>query len=395
MRIAHVTATFPPYYAGTGMVAYHNAVELSRLGQDVTVLTASYGRHDCPDPEGVQVRRLPPAFRIGNAPFLPRLLERERFDVIHLHYPFIFGAEMIRARAGLMGVPYVVTHHNDLIGDGTRGLLFDLYARLTAPVIFGGARKLAAVSLDHAARCRLSHIFRRRWRDVVELPNGVDVDLFHPGADGSIVRAEHGIGPSDRVALFVGAMDRAHHFKGVEYLLRALAQVPSQRLIGLLVGEGDLRHRFEAEAARLGVTSRVRFVGGVPHEQLPPYYAAADVVVLPSFPPESFGMVLIEAMACGVPVIAHNIPGVCTVMRHGETGLLVEPGNTAQLAGAIVTIVEDDALRTAMGERGRAHVVERFTWPSIGRRLLALYEQAVGQAADAVPPVRPDGRQTA
>jgi glycosyltransferase involved in cell wall biosynthesis len=390
MRILHVTATFPPYYAGTGMVCYRATAELSRLGHDVTVLTASYGGGDRSGPEGVTVRRLPPAFRIGNAPFLPRLLELDRFDVMHLHYPFIFGAEMIRLRSLLTGVPYVLTHHNDLIGDGSRGLLFDLYARVTAPVVLGGARKLAAVSLDHAANCKLSGIFRRRWADVVEIPNGVDVDLFHPGVDGSAIRARYGISPTDRVVLFVGAMDRAHHFKGVEHLLRALAQIPDRRVIGLMVGDGDLRQRFEAEAARLGVADRTRFVGGVPHDELPPYYAAADVVVLPSFPPESFGMVLIEGMASGVPVVAHALPGVRTVVRHGETGLLVRPGDVPELAAAIGTIVEDPVRRAEMGARGRADVVERFTWPAIGRRLVDLYEQVVGQRAGVRQPERRD-----
>ncbi|MGE3910867.1 MAG: glycosyltransferase, partial [Chloroflexota bacterium] len=253
MRIAHVTATFPPYYAGTGMVCYRSARELARLGHEVTVLTAAYGPGADDAPEGVTVRRLPAPFRIGNAPLLPGLLSTERFDVIHLHYPFIFGAEMIRARALMTGTPYVLTHHNDLIGDGARGLLFDLYARVTAPVILGGARKLAAVSLDHAVNCRLRGIFRRRWKDVVEVPNGVDTDIFTPEADGAGVRARVGISPEDRVVLFVGAMDRAHHFKGVEQLLRALAQVEDQRVVGLLVGEGDLRPRFQAEAARLGL----------------------------------------------------------------------------------------------------------------------------------------------
>ncbi|MGE3269819.1 MAG: glycosyltransferase family 4 protein, partial [Chloroflexota bacterium] len=127
------------------------------------------------------------------------------------------------------------------------------------------------------------------------------------------------------------------------------------------------------------------FVGGVPHEQLPPYYAAADVVVLPSFPPESFGMVLIEGMACGVPVIAHNIPGVRTVVRHGETGLLVEPGNTAAMAEAMASIVLDRPRAAEMGARGHADVLERFTWPAIGRRLEQLYADVIDrqtQAAD-------------
>ena len=249
---------------------------------------------------------------------------------------------------------------------------------------------MAAVSLDHAANCRLASIFRRRWRDVVEVPNGVDIDRFRPGIDGTAVRKRLGIGREDRVVLFVGAMDRAHHFKGIGHLLAALARIPDRSVIGLLVGEGDLRSRFEAEAVRLGLADRSRFVGGVPHDQLAPYYAAADVVVLPSFPPESFGMVLIEGMACGVPVVAHNIPGVRSVVRHGETGLLVKPGNIAELASVITALTDDAPLREAMGTRGRADVVERFTWPAIGRRLVSLYENVITEPISTPVTGRPD-----
>ncbi|MEZ4663014.1 MAG: glycosyltransferase [Caldilineaceae bacterium] len=99
MKIAHITATFPPYYSSTGMVCYHNARGLAALGHEVTVLTADYPKGAADSPPGVTVRRLPITFRFGNAPFLLDLLRIAEYDVIHLHHPFIFGAEMISAAA--------------------------------------------------------------------------------------------------------------------------------------------------------------------------------------------------------------------------------------------------------------------------------------------------------
>ncbi len=375
MRIAHVTATFPPYYAGTGLVCYHQAEGLARLGHQVAVFTAAGSSDEGFSPEGVQVHRLPALFRIGNAPFLPGLLNMRDMDVVHLHYPFIFGAEMIRVVSALRHVPYVLTHHNDLIGDGGRRYLFDAYTAVVAPLVFQGARKWLVVSLDHAASCRLAPLFRRRWADVVEIPNGVDTDLFRPDVDGGHVRRRWGIPERARVLLFVGALDRAHHFKGAGYLLRAFARLSDGNLWLMLVGDGDLRPSLEVLAEKLKVAPRVRFVGAVPHRDLPPFYAASDLVVLPSFPPESFGMVLIEAMACGRPVLAHDIPGVRTVVCNGEDGLLARPGDMDDLLEKMRALLDDPGRMRTMGIRGRAKVEERYAWPRVVLRLLEVYQE--------------------
>src|SRR5262245_47209165 len=118
LRVAHVVATFPPHWGGTGNVAFHNALELARRGLDVTVLTAAVPLGAWRDPPELRVRRLPTRFRLGNAPFAPGLLAAlARFDVVHLHWPFIFGAELVWLACRLGDVPYVVTYHHDLRAD--------------------------------------------------------------------------------------------------------------------------------------------------------------------------------------------------------------------------------------------------------------------------------------
>ena len=383
LRIAQITATFPPYWGGTGNVAYHNALELARRGHEVTVFTAAFGDEDDAPVPGVQVRRLAPLLRMGNAPVLPQILGLNGFDIIHLHHPFIFGAEMVWTVAKLRGIPYVVTHHNDLIGDGLRRHLFNLYAAVSAGPIFGGARKLAVVSLDHAAFCRHAPLFRKRWADVVAIPNGVNTRVFRPGLDGDAVRQQSAVPHDAGLILFVGALDRAHHFKGVPHLLSAMAKIRERAAILMIVGDGDLKDHFERLAIKLGVQERIRFVGAVHHDRLAAYYAAADVVVLPSFPPESFGMVLIEAMACGKPVVTHDIPGVRAVVDDGETGLLARTGDSTDLVEKISLLLADPDLRAHMGAVGRAIVESHYDWQVVGERLEQLYFDVLGVRSDA------------
>lgn len=375
MKIAHVTATFLPYHGGTGTVCYHNALGLARMGHEVTVFTALQvgDRGHYSDPAGVTVRRLPALFRLGNAPFLPGLLGLKGFDVIHLHHPFIFGAEMVWALSRLRGIPYVLTHHNDLIGEGLRRHLFDAYSALSARRVFGGASKFAVVSRDHAAHCRLSRLFQERWDDVVEIPNGVDTQLFRPDLDGTPVRLRHGIPQEARVTLFVGALDHAHHYRRVDLLLEAMASLAGEDIYLLVVGDGNRRCQYEALAARLSLTDRVRFLGSIDHSALPRVYGAADVVVLPSQLQESFGLVLIEAMACGRPVVASNLPGARSVVEDGQDGLLVRPGDAADLAQKLQWLLADARGRREMGMQGRKKVEQTYSWPQVVARLQAVY----------------------
>ncbi|MGH2355097.1 MAG: glycosyltransferase family 4 protein, partial [Chloroflexota bacterium] len=335
LRVAHVTATFPPYWGGTGNVAWHNAHQMAQRGHAVHVLTADLGG-EALAPDGVHVHRLRPLLRAGNAPVLPALLPALRgFDLIHLHYPFFFGAEAVWAASRLYRTPYVLTYHNALIGDGLRAPLFRAWERVLGTVVLSGADRVLAVSLDHAAA--QSWFAGCAGRRCAELPNGVDTERFHPAVDGRWVRERFGIDSRTPLVLYAAALDRAHHFKGLHRLLDALRQLQIQQsdLALLIVGDGDQRGAYEAQVDALGLRPTIRFAGSVRQSDLPPYFAAADLLVLPTSPPESFGMVLIEAMACATPVIASDIPGVREVVRSTGGGRLVPPGDVDALAQAI------------------------------------------------------------
>lgn len=386
MRIAHISATFPPYYAGTGNVCYHNARVLAARGHEVHVFTADWpGEPD--DPLGVTVHRLKPVVRVGNAPVLPQLLKLGSFDLIHLHCPFIFGAELVALGALARRTPLVLTYHNDLRAPGWRGRFFAAYERFPSLAVLRAARVVCAVTLDHAAESPLlQRAAGNQPLRIMELPNGVDADRFHPDVDGQPVRERFGIPTSAFVAVFIGALDAAHHFKRVDLLLKAVASLDGIRPHLLIVGGGDLQPAYERLAQDLGISGLVHFTGPVAQHELPPYIAAGDVLVLPSNV-ESFGLVLIEAMACGRPVIATDLPGPRQVIAHGQDGFLVPLDDAKALAETIQVVRSmSPSERLALGAAGRAKVEAQYDWERIGDRLEAVCAAVLGEKAKPASP---------
>lgn len=386
LRVAHVTATFPPYQAGTGIVAFHNAAELARRGHEVHVFTAAVsGAAREEVVEGVWVHRLKPVVQVGNAPLLPQLPGLLRgFDIVHLHYPFIAGAELVRYATWRNRTPLVLSFHNDLIGDGVRTHLFRTYQRLSANLTVKHADRLCVVSQDHYDSTELAATLDGRAPRVVELPNGVDTDVFFPG-DGTAIRAQYGIPPKAKMGLFVAALDRAHHMKGLDRLLEAMSRFELDLHL-LVVGDGDMRMTYQAQAGSLGLASTVMFVGKVDNRIMPDFYRSADVTVLPSFA-ESFGIVLIESMACGTPVIVGNVPGARIVVNDGVDGYYTNPLDIKDIAGKLNTIMElPDEERDAMGCAGRRKVEGRYSWERIGDILEGLYAEVIGPASQVRAP---------
>lgn len=386
LRIAHVTATFPPYRGGTGNVCYHNARELARRGHDVHVFTAAIsGVSGDEQRDGITIHRLRPLLRVGNAPILPGLFTALRgFDVIHLHYPF-FGGEITTLAARLSHTPLVITYHQDVLLQGVMAAI-ERTLRLTAGrLTLRAAARLLFTSRDYGNASYVRPLLRGREAQIGELPNGVDTTAFTPGPTDADLRSQHQLSTEDRVALLVAGLDRAHYFKGVEVFLQALAQLPRE-IKGVIVGDGDLRASYQATANTLGLSDRVRFAGRVSDADLPRYYRLADVTVLPSVTMgEAFGLVLVESLASARPVIATNLPGVRTVVSQDRDGLLVEPNDPAMLAQALRQILDDSEHSQTMGQAGRAKVESLYDWPQIGARLEAIYQQVLSEAKQTAP----------
>jgi glycosyltransferase involved in cell wall biosynthesis len=380
LRIAHLTATFPPYPGGAGNTAHRFAVGQAERGHHVEVFTAPAPGNAPPAP-GVDVHRLEPAFAIGNAPLIPRLARLEGFDVVHVHYPFIFGSELTllarlskRRRAQALLVHY----KNRLVGDGRRGLLFKAYEHTVAPALIRAADRVCVLSADHAHS--VSYLRREGQRNsakLIEMPNGVDAERFSPGPDQSGLRERLGIPAGAIVAAFVATLDRAHHFKRLDVAIDALAELGNQDMHIVVAGGGGLVSDFRRHAGERGVTERVHFLGAVPHPELPDVLRASDLFLLTTEPPESFGIVLIEAMASGLPVIATDYPGVRAVVAEG-TGLLAPRGDVSAVAERLQEIAGmGPEGRDAMGAAGRARAEAEWNWPRLLERMDEAYSEAI------------------
>lgn len=371
MRIAQVSATFPPYMGGTGNVCYHYADELAKRGHEVTVFTSRYPDCDYTYPDYFTVKRYRPLFRIGNAPFIPQLFGLDTFDIIHLHYPFYFGGEMIYLLDKIRNRSYIVSYHNNVVMQGLLKYPINIHTRVISRRILENAEKIIVPTMDFFT-ATVQPLLSLPKREVAEIPNGVDLTYFT--RDGYMIRHEYGISSHMKVILFVGALDSAHYYKGLEVLMRSmkLAERQSQPSVLLVIGDGNLKPYYQNLARQYGIGERTIFTGTIPEPvTLACHFLASDIVVYPTVADtiESFGMVAAEGMAAGKPVIASNIPGVRCVVDHLSTGLLVKPGDERDLADAILYLLDNPAIRQEMGKNGRLKVERCYTWEKVIGRL--------------------------
>jgi glycosyltransferase involved in cell wall biosynthesis len=303
------------------------------------------------------------------------------FNLIHLHYPF-FGGELTMLASKLFRIPMVITYHNDVLLTGPMGLVEKTMRSTVGRVTLRSAARLLFSSQDYSEASYVRQMLRGRRQTVAELHNGVDTSRFTPAPAGLDLRLRHGLEPGSLVALLVAALDRAHYFKGVYLFLKALSYLP-EPITAVIVGDGDMRRAYMTEARELGVERRVVFAGRVSDGELADYYRMADLTVLPSVTMgEAFGLVLVESMASGTPVVASDLPGVRTVVSHGRDGLLTPPGDARELARSLEQLLSlPQEVRRSMGHAGRLKVEEQYSWRLIGDKLERTYLSVMKEAA--------------
>ncbi len=372
MKIIHLACVAPPEIGGIGVAAMREVSGLRAVGEDATLIAPEVANHNSTNVNHDRsfLHRVKPLFRFGNASMLTGLRDQlKRADVIHLHYPFYGTAEPILMSARNLP-PIVVTFHMDATAKGWTGWMMNLHRWLIQPWILPSTKRVLVSSFDYARQSSLRNFFRKHPERVEELPLGVDTHLYSPGPS----RRERFLVPEDApCVLFVGGLDAAHAFKGVELLLEAMTKLDAKTHL-LIVGDGDRRVFFEDLARTKGIAERVHFLGRIDDASVVDAYRTADVLAFPSTSAaEAFGLVALEAQACGKPVVASDLPGVRTVVKRDETGKLVPVGDMLALSSALRDILSDAELRERLGRQARVHA-EAYAWDRHIDRLREIYK---------------------
>jgi D-inositol-3-phosphate glycosyltransferase len=392
---------------GMNVFVRETARELARRGVDVDVFTRSQSA------QGLRIDpRIAPNARVINVPagpeapvpkrdlavHLPAFIEwvcqfaaggeareaggtRRPYDLIHSHY-WVSGlaAEALRR---CWGARFVHTFHTlaelkNQIAQRPEELESEERLKSECFLCATADRLTASTKVEER---QLVHWYGAGSSRIRVVPPGVDTARFHP-IEQAYARSVVGVPPGHRNVLFAG---RIEPLKGVDILFRAVAQLNAEGMPGapicvVVIGgdpsaEGRRQNeemaRLHALRAQLGLEDLITFLGARDQDTLQYYYAAADVLVMPSHY-ESFGMVALEAMACGTPVIASDVGGLSQLVRHNQTGLRVPSKDPDALARALRTLLTDEARRRIMGHRAACYA-EDFSWVKIVDRLLGVY----------------------
>jgi glycosyltransferase involved in cell wall biosynthesis len=387
MRILTTLYYYRPHYSGLTVYTERLARGLAGRGHEVTILTSRYDRRLPPleQRDGVKVRRLPVAFRLSKGVVLPTMpywgirLARSH-DVIHLHVPQLDAAPM--ALAGrMLGRPVVLTYHCDVrLPPSPVNWLAGKASRLADSITARAANAVVANTRDYA---EASPFLRRFLSKLVVIPPPVEVATPGP-ATVETARTRWGIRPGERL---IGMAARLATEKGAEVLAHAMPRVlerfPNARVLYVgqylnVLGEEEYARKLEPLLRSLG--DHWTFLGVLPDDEMAAFYSLCDVTALPSLnSTESFGMVQVESMLAGTPVVASDLPGVREPTRRTGMGRTVPPGDANALAEAIVQV---------LGARGEFHGDPRLLGLYSSASVAEEYERLFERLRAGEPPVQ-------
>lgn len=364
---------YPPHLGGIETYMRTLAEALAkRPGVSVDAIVSNEGPDTVRENvDGVDVLRLGRSFAAASTPVALRMgrairdaaTGSGRTGVFHFQFPYPWG-DWAWQRAGSPR-PLVITYHSDIVRQRFLGALYRpimkrLLERADRVIVASPPMMRSAALEPHAAKCRV-------------VPFGIHPERYEPTPERLARAAELRSAHARPIVLFVG---RLIYYKGVDVLVRAMASFDADVV---LIGTGPLEAELRELAAASGVADRLTFVPPVDDEELTAWLRAADLFCLPSVArSEAFGIVQLEAHISETPVVCTDLPtGVPWVNQDGETGLVVPPGDSDALAGAIARLLADDELRRRMGARARERVFERFTVDRMVQGTLDVYNEVL------------------
>lgn len=377
MRIAVFAPVFWPYRGGMGRVVDNEVKELQKNDCQVDIFTPRYSCSWLKEEEwfGSKIYRLEPLLKFGNAAVIKikKEVELQDYDILHLHYPFIGGVKEALRFKKEKNLPLVVTYHMDLVARGWRGLFFKIYSWLTLPKIFKNADRIVFSSLDYGQNSFFSNYLKKQPNKFSAIPFGVEKKELKMSP--TEVRDQLGLNQKEKIILFVGALDKAHYFKGLDVLFSALKKINKEQtgFKAVVIGDGELKNKYQKKAQRFNLDKQIIFKGLVSDEDLIKYYRAADLLILPSITAsEAYGMVVIEAAGQGLLSVVSNLPGVRE--QVASFGKVFKLGDSDDLSRKILDILSNESNFKKMSEEAEKWAQKNRSVTEEARQLADVYK---------------------
>lgn len=388
MKICIISPYFPYYEHIQGMEVengYHVggverhvlyfSYELIKRGHKVSIISIkSPNHHKLSEIDDLEIIRISKGLHFFSSYFpiqILKIVNPNNYDIIHAHTPVPFIADLAIFRNIFTKIPFILTYHNDIIKYGVIGKIITVgYNYTFGKLLLKKSSKIIATTKSYASA---SPLLKHYLKKVAIIPNGVDCKIFYPIRENSEIKKRLKIPLNKKIILFVGWLDS---YKGCDYLLKSFPIIKNeiQESFLIFVGKGPLINTLKKDAQKFQISEDVLFTGYIKEQDLPSYFNIADVFVLPSVSPlEGFGIVQLEAMASGIPVVTTTIPGVCEVDPDEIGSIHVEPENIIALSQAIIQLLKSDELRKKIGDNGRIFCVEKYSYEKLVVKLEKLY----------------------
>ncbi|NJE61208.1 glycosyltransferase family 4 protein [Thermococcus sp. 21S7] len=373
LKIALASDWFFPSVGGVEYHIHDLATRLVEMGHEVHVIT---GPGDFPDHElpyfvhrfrgRLTLENVHVSIGTGMLKEVNELYKRENFDITHGHSvysPIAVGVSNLSS--GIRGVPSLITDHS-FLGDSPMNPINIALLRLSLQKVDG------FIAVSRAVENDLRSILGRSLgdREIHTIPNGIDTGFWRPAGNREEKKEELGLN-----GLVITTTSRLTKRKRIHVIPLIAARLETREDVNfVIIGDGPERGNIERLIRRYGVDDRVRLVGKLPRENVRDYLQATDVYFSPTIY-EAFGIAALEALACGVPVVANNHGGISEVVRHGETGLVSQ--DDAELLRNLEFLLENPEVRRAMGRRARKSVEEEFSWEVVVKNILRVYRLTI------------------
>lgn len=384
MHIVQTPVRFLPDTGGVESYVYDLSTKLRERGHTVSVVCAeSTKKGSVPDEvDRIRVERVPSIGKIANTditPTLPLILGGmvKDADVFHTHIPTPWSADITAIIGAVTNTPVVVTYHNDVVGSGVFNYIADIYNRTQLQVTLRLADRILTTHGSYVEKSEHLEKFSEKTKSVT---NGVNTEIYYPKKLSKQERKKQ-TEMNGGTIFFLSVLDGYHGYKGLDTLLNSIAILKrsggeAPRLI--VGGEGQMKQAYEEMAANLGIADLVSFEGYIDSDDLRETYSAADAFVLPSksAEQEGFGLVLLEALSCGTPVITTPVVGVADFVSDHDAGTLVPPEDPDALADAIYHQVHDRET-----DRQMLHSLceEQYSWMQSARQIEDVYRELVAE----------------